>query len=269
MTPEEVYRVWAPADSIWSPWVVPVPFAEIVCTNQANEKVGSELETIGAEFRVSQDLAIVIDLPGGDSIRLGMSLALRGFRPVPVIDGSPGPGPFLVSPQEPSPDELPSAETNGPAVDMREILRALCLGADFLRTLRLSESAPPAFLLDSMRMAGGRPVHPETFDNRWKVFPQDFPSARLLQERGVTRVLLIQKDRGQPQEDLSYVLLRWQEAGLKLLATDSCGDANAIPIEISPPSRYKALWYRALAILGLRRGKHGGFGAWPPSSTSG
>jgi hypothetical protein len=29
--PEEVYLAWAPTESIWSPWAIPVPFAQIVC----------------------------------------------------------------------------------------------------------------------------------------------------------------------------------------------------------------------------------------------
>lgn len=268
MTPEEAYRAWTPPDSVWSAWVTPVPFAEIVCGNTEGTADASVLETIGAGFLLSNEVAVVADLPGGDSIRLGLSLALRGFRPVPVIDGSPGP--FIVRSHRLFPnDPPPTAGPHGSAVDMREIVRGLCFGASLLPTLQFSACGPPAFLLDSMRMAGGRRVDREAFDNRWKAFPQDFPSARLLQEKGIRRILLVQTEKSQPQEDLSHVLLRWQEAGLEIFAADSSGDASAIPIVVSRPSRYKALWYRALAMLGLRRGGFGGFGAWPPSSTSG
>jgi len=38
MTPEELYEVWAPPDSIWSQWVIPVPFAQIVCLDTEREK---------------------------------------------------------------------------------------------------------------------------------------------------------------------------------------------------------------------------------------
>ena len=31
MNPEEVYLSWAPPESVWSPWAIPVPFAQIVC----------------------------------------------------------------------------------------------------------------------------------------------------------------------------------------------------------------------------------------------
>ena len=56
------------------------------------------------------------------------------------------------------------------------------------------------------------PPGPGTFDNRWVVFPQDFPSAAFLRSRGVAEVLLIQAG-AQPQEDLAHVLLRWQQGG--------------------------------------------------------
>ena len=42
--------------------------------------------------------------------------------------------------------------------------------------------APPAFLLDSDRMKAPAP-DPGRFDNRWLVFPQDFPSAAFLRSR--------------------------------------------------------------------------------------
>jgi len=40
-------------------------------------------------------------------------------------------------------------------------------------------------------------------------------------------------------------------------------------ITIKRPSQFRALWYRTLALLGLRRAPAGGFGAWPHSSSGG
>src|ERR1700686_4902146 len=102
MTPEELYAVWAPPDSIWSRWVIPVPFAQIVCFDSGPEK-SSEIFPDLNGFRFASDLAIIVDLPGGDSIRYGLALAGLGFRPVAVLDGSPGPftvaGPMPHGPQ--------------------------------------------------------------------------------------------------------------------------------------------------------------------------
>src|SRR5918994_883853 len=71
-------------------------------------------------------------------------------------------------------------------------------------------NAPPVFLIDANRMQPPVPPSPGKFDNRWVVFPQDFPSATLLRSRGVTDVLVIQRSE-RAQEDLAHVLLRWQQ----------------------------------------------------------
>src|SRR6266404_9611354 len=215
MTPEELYAVWAPQDSIWSQWVIPVPFAQIVCLDTEPEKSLEILPDLNG-LRFGSDLAIIVDLPGGDSIRYGLALARLGFRPVAVLDGSPGP--FTVVGPMPHGAQGGIGQPKVTAVvDMRDLLFALCASAPVLKEISIVSNASPAFLLDSQRMKG-HASDADLFDNRWKVFPQDFPSAKFLREQGVHRVLLIQESAAQPQEDLAHVLLRWQEAGLEVLA---------------------------------------------------
>jgi hypothetical protein len=203
----------------------------------------------------------VIDLPGEISIKLGLAMAGRGFRPVPVLDGSPGPG--VTGLGGVWMEGTVEMGTSGTAVDMRKTLRWLCRGAALLRDLQIAPNASPVFLLDAGRMAAGQPVSQKTFDNRWKTFPQDYPSARFLQEHGIRQVILIQEQMGQPQEDLSHVLLRWQEAGIRLEMCGTIADGTWRELIVSRPSHFRALWQRALAVLGLRRGEWGGFGGWP------
>jgi hypothetical protein len=129
--------------------------------------------------------------------------------------------------------------------------------------------APPAFLLDSRRMSPAQPVRPGMFDNRWKVFPQDFPAGHFLQSHRIGRILLIQRHSGQPQEDLAHVLRRWQDAGLAIQQKDV---TNALPprdITVGRPAWYRAMWYRVLAMLGLQRGRPGGFGGIIPEPSKG
>jgi len=109
-----------------------------------------------------------------------------------------------------------------------------------------------------------RLVQPDAFDNRWQVFAQDFPSAAFLTARHLTGAVLIQRGRTQPQEDLAHVLRRWQDAGLKIGAKDINDAAPVQPIQVELPARYRSPWQRVLAILGLRRGPHGGFGGMVP-----
>ena len=268
MTPEEVYQIWAPTDSQWSPWAIPVPFAQMICADMDTPPELSEMEGVSAFFEPSTDLAIVVDLPGMEAMKLGLALARKGFRPVPVIDGSPGPGVTGIGGSWMDSAPL-QAEFSGTAVDMRQVLRAICRGASILRGLKIAVDASPVFLLDAMRMAEGRLIGDEVFDNRWKTFPQDYPSGRFLWEHGIRRVVLVQRRAGQPQEDLSHVLLRWQEAGIRLEVYGTTGGGELRELSVNRPSHFRALWQRALAILGLRHGAFGGFGNWPHGSGGG
>jgi len=267
VTPEELYAAWAPSDSIWSQWVIPVPFAHIVCFDTEPEKSLEGLPDLNG-FRFDSDLAIIVDLPGGDSIRYGLALARLGFRPIAVFDGSPGP--FTVAGPVPTGAQEGVGHAKATAVvDMRDLLFALCAIGPVLQGISIVSNAPPAFLLDSLRMKGHDIVSADLFDNRWKVFPQDFPSAKFLREQGVRRILIIQENAAQPQEDVAHVLLRWQEAGLEILASRKTGGNQHSAIRVAKPSRFRASWYRGLEILGLRRNSVGGFGGWPYEGLSG
>ena len=267
MTAEELYRAWAPADSIWSQWVIPVPFAHIVCLDTEPEKSPEIFPDLNG-LRFASDLAVIVDLPGGDSIRYGLALARLGFRPVAVLDGCPGP--FTVAGPTPRGVQEGIGHAKATAVvDMRDLLFALCTLAPVLQKISIPSNAPPAFLLDSLRMKVHQVLDESLFDNRWKVFPQDFPSAKFLREQGVRRILLIQEDAAQPQEDLAHVLLRWQEAGLEILVSGKSTEDQTSGIRIAKPSRFRASWYRGLEMIGLRRNSVGGFGGWPYEGLSG
>jgi hypothetical protein len=222
---------------------------------------------VAKEFDPAAGLGLVIDLEGPISILLGLALAEKGFRPVPVIDGSPGPGVSGLGGTWMDLGEILKPDP-GTAVDMRVLLRGLCRGAPFLRDLQIGPLASPAFLLDSRRLAGGRTISDSVFDNRWKTFPQDYPSARFLQEKGIRQMVLIQQIATQPQEDLSHVLLRWQESGIRLKVFGTM-DRILKDLTVSRPSWFGALWHRALATIGLRRGEFGGFGDWPHGTGGG
>ena len=267
MKPQEVYLAWA-VDSIWSPWAIPVPFAQILCVTIDVESELHGIQSLAEGLVLMPDLAIVLDLPGEHSARLGIALAMRGFRPVPVIDGSPGPdvlgtlkgllfsGPTVV-------------EDKNIAVDMRQLMRWLCIGAALLPSFNLTSNARPVFILDALRIGTTHSLGPEVFDNRWKTFPQDFPSARFLKEQGISQVLLIQTSASEPTEDLGHVLLRWQEDGIAIHAASAGNVGSSHPIQIHRPRLFRTLWYRALALIGLKRGARGGFGAWPHGSDGG
>jgi hypothetical protein len=265
VNPEEVYLSWAPPESVWSPWAIPVPFAQIVCVPLELERELAGIDFLAHGVVPESDLAVVLDLPGDQAVRLSLALALRGFRPVPVIDGSPGPdilgtsrATFVVQPAV--------ATRVAVAVDMSQTLRWLCIGAELLPSLKISANANPVFLLDALRTGRAGSFGAESFDNRWKTFPQDFPSARFLKEHGIRRVLSIQEIAGQPSEDLAHVLLRWQEEGISIYVSNVAAASSSELIRVNRPSQFRALWQRALALIGLKRATVGGFGAWPQGS---
>jgi hypothetical protein len=208
------------------------------------------------DLRAASDLALVLDLPSATAVKAGLVLAEAGFRPVPLFNGARGPT---------------SLNIGGSAlIDNDPILSWLVLGAETLSRCQLPDAAPPAFLLDSRRQAPASNASPGRFDNRWIVFPQDFPSSNFLRSQGIARVLLLQTDAlRQPQEDLTHVLRRWQEAGLLLSVATPESAGNPQPLTVARPSRFRALWYVALAIAGLRRNSAGGFGSIVPQPSSG
>ena len=266
MKPEELYALWAPQDAVWSPWVLPVPFAQLICPEVSSREEHLKFDLEWLPGAAARDLAIVADLPGGDTIHFGLAVLQRGYRPVPVIDGSPGPDGNPLIPIHPS---IPVGVSKS-IVDMRELLLALCQGAAQLREAGLAPDAPPAFLLDSKRMTGGASVIEGAFDNRWMVFPQDFPSSRFLKERGIQRIVYVHDTfLTQPPEDLAHILLRWQEDRVAIESKSArFGDAP-VPIQVNRPSRFRASWYRALVAMGLRRNDAGGFGGYAPDLSGG
>lgn len=264
MTPEELYALWAPEDSIWSPWVLPVPFAQLRCpeVSARTEPPQFDLEWLPEEER--RDLAIVADMPGADAIFYGLTLLLRGYRPVPVIDGSPGPDCIPLLPRDPLSSTVTPSKIS--LVDMRELLHALCQGAVRLQEATVAPDAPPAFLLDSNRITGAAIAAEGAFDNRWMVFPQDFPSSRFLRDHGICRVVYVHDTfLSQPRDDLAHILLRWQEDGIAIESKCARFGDSPVVIKVNRPSRFRAVWYRALAVLGLRRNDAGGFGGYPLS----
>ncbi len=245
----ELFELWAPEGAPWSPWAKPVLFAAGSGIPAHAHREWNEAQALASARWTPPapgETALVLDLAGPVALALALATAARGWRPVPLFNSSPGA------------DAL---------VDNEPIRAGLLESAPALRTANLAEAAPPVFMLDSRRIQGV-PVSGR-FDNRWVVFAQDLPSAARLQSSGIRRVLLVQDGRREPRSDLAHVLLRWQRAGLEILAVDLADSTPAAPITVAKPSRFRALGYRALVALGLRKSSAGGFGGIVPSPPSG
>ncbi|MFH0794593.1 MAG: hypothetical protein V2A74_11240 [bacterium] len=250
MSKEDLYLLWAPESALWSRWAKPALFADLnILPDQFPDSGLAEQASavdVGAIPDPVERCALMVELPGADSVVMGLALANRGYQPVPVFNGCDGPN---------------------PVVDVDPIIANLVRGAGELRNIRVRDDAPPAFLLDSRRMTTETKPAPGKFDNRWMVFPQDLPSANFLLSRGLKRVIVVQTGTADIKQDLAHVLLRWQEAGIEIFAKNMQSDVPPSPITVARPSRFRSVWYRALALVGLRRNSAGGFGSVVPEPT--
>jgi hypothetical protein len=242
MTGEEMYEIWAPPGSLWSPWVKPVIFAQYEAPSEPPvDDVPQTDDGVPWATSPSENCLVVVDLPGARSLTVGLALAAQGFRPVPLYDACNSPRAI---------------------VRLDGILSALPEATAALGGIELADDAPPVFLLDSQRQTDHVPLGLISwFDNRWLTFPQDFPSIRFLLSHGLKTALLVQQKRTTPMDDLAHVLLRWQEGGLTLRSVDLAIGSQPSPLLVQPPARFHSMFYRALAVLGLRRNSAGGFGS--------
>ena len=165
MTKEELFDAWAPEGVEWCAWAKPVLFAQ---WPESITPAATDPDWPDANYlwlpQASGRTVLVIDLPAVESVRTGIAFARRGYRPVPLFNTSHG----------------PSA-----VIEIAPLMLALAKGGLSLKTFSIAPTAPAAFLLDADRMRPPTPPSPGKFDNRWVVFPQDFPSATLLRAGGI------------------------------------------------------------------------------------
>ncbi len=250
LNPQLVFDLWTPAGGIWSDWVKPVLFAHLPGFSEppAVEELERYIQALDVKWLVPSEVrkAVVIDLPGSESLLYGLALAWQGYQPVALYNSCPHPNAL---------------------VNVDSLMAVLEQSGELLKNIPLPPQATPAFLLDSNRMSGT--VAPLRFDNRWQIFPQDFPSAGMLLRNKIQEVLILQNYLDQPAEALRHVLRRWQDAGLKISVTSPQAEIPPQPVKISKPSNFKMMWHQALAMMGLRHNSAGGFGGMIPAPSSG
>ena len=147
MSSEKVFQAWCPEHGLWSQWTKPVLYAY---SHAATGPAHAEPDRSLLSWLPSADrsTALVLDLPGALGAALGPSLALKGFRPVPLYNAMP------------APDELQEV------VPVRRIAATLVKLAPAMATITLPDHAPPAFLLDSERRLCHSDPIPGSYDNR-------------------------------------------------------------------------------------------------------
>lgn len=197
MTVKEIYQIWAPPGKKWVDWVRPVPFAMI---GEHSRQYGfSELTIprIKPLPQVYADAAIIVDLPGDESVEEGIALAGIGYRPIPIFNGT--------------------IEQNGAraTVDNHSVGVALCRGAENLFALEISDDALPAFLTDSNRMNRFK-MEDSLFDNSWDVYAQDLPTAEYFLNQGIHKIVVVSDA---VSKDLKKILYEFQKKKIHIYLT--------------------------------------------------
>lgn len=193
-------------------------------------------------------------MPGAMSLRCGLELAKRGFRPVPLYNSEPGPAAHDRA-------SLYTKE-NFALLNVRPILSLIWHNAEWLQSLQLPSNAPPAFLLDANRylqinsgaiLADANqypPIRrrPNYFDNRWLVFFNDFPSSKFLAGQGLKRVIVIQREKT-IRRDLAEAIRLWQTNGLSIELLSFPADTPSSTYVVKPPSLFERLTLRLQRFL--------------------
>jgi hypothetical protein len=247
MTSQDCFAIWAPDEALWTEWAKPVAFAGAAMPQGGEPPLEPPALQIPGMPESWTQSAIVVDLPGEQAVGVGIALAERGYRPVPIFNGTEGPNAVIA---------------------VEPITRALGLGAEALNLISLAPDARPAFLLDSRRSDAAGAKDPGRYDNRWVVLPQDFPSAAFLGSRDIREVVVVQRETLTPAADLTHVLYRWQQAGIRLKVIDLATGQTDDDARVKRPSKFRLAWYVAVALMGLRRSNVGGFGSTVPMQTA-
>ncbi len=223
MTGKELYRIWAPPGAKWVEWVRPVPFVESescskfyyvpemklwagnIAMNVCNQVDNSDAVR---NMAPGTDTVLIVDLPGAESVKKGIELAGKGYRPIPIFNGT---------------IEQKGARAT---TDNQSVVEALRQGAERLKTLEIQKEAPPAFLLDSNRLNRFK-MDVSLFDNSWDVYPQDLPSADYCKAQGVRSVVVIGK---RFSKDLKKILYAYQKKGLEIFLTNGFAEPKRIRI---------------------------------------
>lgn len=197
MRGKEIYKIYAPNGAKWTDWVRPVPFVAIDTYNR--KPIADWMERKAMFLKnYQQDTAIFVDLPGKESIELSIDLAYKGYRPIPIFNGT---------------DEQPGSQAT---TNTYLIESCLINGSEKLKNIKLDNNANPAFLLDSYRTNRYR-AKESIFDNSWDLYKQDIPSAEYFKQNGKTKIIIV---GDAIQRDLKKIFLKFQEKGIDIYLTD-------------------------------------------------
>jgi hypothetical protein len=250
---EALFDVWVHPGAVWAEWVKPVLFAHLPrALPPFSHPPLPDLSWVPAP---AERWAIVVDLPGALAVAVGLALAEKGYRPVPLFNGCPP----------------PEGDESLAVIDVEPTLAGLVEGGPRLQALPLPLDAPPAFLVDANRNSPRRlaDLETEAFYNVSTLFETDFPSAEFLRAVGLTGVLWLCERERVPAADLGYVLRLWQRGGLALGVKRLSEWGGLRPLAGGGLWLLYRFLHRLWASISLRPCPMGGYGDFLPGPSGG
>ena len=194
MTNKEAYKVWAPFGKKWTDWVRPVPFIAAEADVKGYHAGNLLIPRIDFVDESWKQAAVIVDLPGDESVEIGLALAKLGYRPIPIYNGT---------------IEQKNARAT---VDNQTVGAALLHGAELLEQMEIKEDALPVFLLDKNRLNRFK-LDVSVFDNSWDVYPQDLPSADYFLQNGIQKIIVIGNTLSR---DLKEIFRKFRKKGMQI-----------------------------------------------------
>jgi len=216
MADKNIYKLWAPKNTKWVDWVRPVPFIGISKVTQLSTNHNFKIVNINYVDELTRDTAYIVDLPDYESVIEGLGLAKKGFRPIPLYNGT-----------TPQPNAMSLVNNNA-------IQEALAWGTLKLKRMEIDDCAPPVFLLDSNRLLRFK-MNASIFDNSWDLYEQDIPSYEYFLKNGITKIVVRAE---KVQRDLARILYKFQKKGMVILLTNGYEYPKVIRIK-KPPRKDK------------------------------
>lgn len=210
MTGKEIYRIWAPNGAKWTDWVRPVSFVVINDNFKLYNIPDFKISNINY-IKENTNTAIIVDLPGVESIKEGISLCNFGFRPIPIYNGTI------------------EQEGSRATTDNRSIAGGLIYGASKIEKINIENDAPPAFLLDTNRTNRYK-MSVSIFDNSWDIYNQDLPTAEYFLKNGINKIIV---RSNKLQKDLKKILYKFQNRGITIYFTNGYEEPKKITIRKS------------------------------------
>lgn len=191
---KSIYKIWAPQECKWSAWVRPVPFVNIGENRRQYVKTGRDLPVIECGDDIKENSAVIVDLPGADSVLWGLALAKFGLRPIPTYNGTM--------------EQINARATT----DNQTVSKMLELGANMLADMEMEKDARPAFLLDKNRLQRYK-LNENIFDNSYDIYPQDLPTADYFLDNGIKEIVVVCDSLS---KDLKKILKSYKKKNLSV-----------------------------------------------------